>query len=313
MQPSPPGGIDDHSKELRTLLQWIELKSMNSSFYEQLHSSDALASVALITFLLILRLVAGRALKGRENLTPQIVRRWTANVRNLLLLVGVLGLILIWAPQLRTFALSLTAVAVALVVATKELILCLSGSAFRTFTRAYSVGDYVELGGIRGEVLDYNLLATRLQEFEDRDGSFVTTGRAVIVPHSLLFASPSRVDGEAGGRVRHVFQLTFEPLANLFAERCALEAVASEVQTRCEEGSEEQSRHSKRMSGEEPNSPAVRIGLATTDIGKIRLQVTTLALPGLVSETENAIACALGDQIYRWTDGRAATGSDAPS
>ncbi|OBX18468.1 hypothetical protein A9995_10840 [Erythrobacter sp. QSSC1-22B] len=286
---------------------------MNSTIFEQLYSSDALASAVLVIFLLTLRLVAGHALKGRENLTPQVVRRWTANVRNLLLLIGVLGLILIWAPQLRTFALSLTAVAVALVVATKELILCLSGSAFRTFTRAYSVGDHVELGGIRGEVLDYNLLATRLQEFENRDGSFVTTGRAVIIPHSLLFTSPSRVDGEAGGRVRHVFQLTFEPVVNLFAERVSLEEIASEAQRRCEEICKEHLHLSNSKPGQGVDFPAVQVGLATTDIGKTRLQVTTFALPDVVSETENAIACALGDQIHRWIDEKTTAQSNAPS
>ncbi len=193
----------------------------------------------------------------------------------------------------------------ALVVATKELILCLSGSAFRTFTRAYSVGDHVEIGGIRGEVLDYSLLATRLQEFENRDGSFVTTGRAVIIPHSLLFTSPSRVDGEAGGRVRHVFQLTFEPVVNLFAQRVVLEEIASEAQRRCEEGCVEQLHPSHRKPGQKVDFPGVQIGLATNDIGKTRLQVTTFALAGAVSETENAIACDLGDQIHRWIDDKA--------
>lgn len=270
---------------------------MNNILSGQLQSSDALASFALVTFLLALWLLARRALRGRGNLTPPVVRRWTANLRNLLVVIGLLALILIWAPQLRTFALSLTAVAVALVIATKELILCLSGSAFRTFTRAYSVGDYVELGGIRGEVMDHNLLATRLEEFEDRDGSFVRTGRNVIVPHSLLFTSPSRVEADVEGRVRHVFQLTFEPAFNLFAEVAAMESAAREAQANCEAG--QKARSSERESRQTGDVPAAQISVGTTDVGKYRLKVTVFARAGLVQQTENAITCVLANHIHR--------------
>lgn len=275
---------------------------MNVTFPEQLYSSDALASISLVMFLVALRLLAGRASSGRKSLTPQIVRRWTANFRNLLLLVGVLGLILIWAPQLRTFALSLTAVAIALVVATKELILCLSGSALRTFTRAYSVGDYIELGGTRGEVLDYNLFATRLQEFDGREGSLVSSGREVIIPHSLLFTSPTRVEGVAGYRVRHLFHLTFEPDMNLFAQGDELENVATEAQVRFEAATEQEL--VRQPSTSEKTTPAVQIRVGTSEIGKYRLTVTTLALASHVEETEKVIAATLGDQVHRhrgWT------------
>ena len=124
---------------------------------------------------------------------------------------------MIWAPQLRTFALSLTAVAIAIVVATKELILCLSGAALRTITRAFSVGDIVEIGSSKGEVLDLNLLAARLNEFEEHDGSIVPTGRTIIIPYSLLFSSPAKVLPHTNGQAPHSFDLTFEPDVDIFA------------------------------------------------------------------------------------------------
>lgn len=272
---------------------------MNLTLPQQIYTSDVLASLALLLFLLAVWLLAGRALKARDNLTPHVARRWTANLRNLLLLVAVLGLIFIWAPQLRTFALSLTAVAVALVVATKELILCLSGSALRTFTRAYSVGDYVEIGGRRGEVVDYNLLVTRLQEFEHKSGSFIRTGRQVLVPHSLLFTAPSRVEGEAGGKVRHEFQLTFEPDVNLFAQRAAIENAAREAQRSQEPAPQGKGRPRKGKAGTEAAQPELEIGFGTSDIGKSRLDVIVLVHPEHAGAVENAIACAIGDLVHR--------------
>jgi small-conductance mechanosensitive channel len=267
--------------------------------FDTLLTSDVLASLALILSLLAVRLLVGRALKAKENLPPQVVRRWTANVRNFLLLVAVLGLVMIWAPQLRTFALSLTAVAVALVVATKELILCLSGSALRTFTRAYSVGDYVQIGGTRGEVLDYNLLATRIVEFESREGSFVPGGREAIVPHSMLFGSPTRIEGKAGGRVEHTLQLTFEPDVNLFAHGEEIRRAARDAQLDREEKHGKAAPRSKRTSARPEQVAGPEIAFGTSDIGKYRVVVTLFALPEIVAETESAVACAIADWRHR--------------
>ncbi|OYW87181.1 MAG: hypothetical protein B7Z20_05715 [Sphingobium sp. 32-64-5] len=201
---------------------------MSEILREELLQSGALASAALLAALFTIHFLVGRALKQGASFPPLVVRRWTANLRNLLILIAIVGLMMIWAPQLRTFALSLTAFAVASVIAMKELILCFSGSALRTLSRAYSVGDYVEIGGRRGEVMDINLLVTRLREFEKQDGSFRRTGKEVILPHSLLFNSPVRVEGHAGERVRHVFSMTFEPDADIFAQRAAIEEAALE-------------------------------------------------------------------------------------
>ncbi|WP_158217664.1 mechanosensitive ion channel family protein [Sphingomonas sp. KC8] len=264
---------------------------MSEIIREQLLQSGILASAALLAALFAIRFVVGRALKRGEGFPPLVVRRWTASLRNVLILVAILGLVMIWAPQLRTFALSLTAFAVASVIAMKELIMCFSGSALRTLSRAYSVGDYIEIGGKRGEVMDFNLLVTRIREFEKRDGSFNRTGREVILPHSLLLSSPVRVEGHAGGRVRHVFNMTFEPDANLFAERAAIEAAALEAYEGTAEG------HSQPQRGASAEDD-ITVGVGTSDIGKYRLEVIFYSKPERVGDTERAIATRIGDRVH---------------
>lgn len=113
---------------------------------ERLPVFDIAASLALtlILLLLLIRLGVGHAILSRTKAAPHLQRRWTTPVRNLLLFLGLIGLALISAPQLQTFALSLTAVAVAIIVATKELILYLSGSFLRASSlRASSPGSGV--------------------------------------------------------------------------------------------------------------------------------------------------------------------------
>lgn len=256
---------------------------MSEILREQLLQSGVLASAALLTALFVIRFLGGRALK-RGGFQQLVVRRWTASLRNALILMGIVGLVMIWAPQLRTFALSLTAFAVASVIAMKELILCFSGSALRTLSRAYSVGDYIEIGGRRGEVTDFNLLVTRLKEFDKQEGSFHRTGKQIVFPHSLLFTYPVRVEGHAGRRVRHGFSMTFEPDANLFAERAAIEEAALAAY--------------KATASADDGAPSVTVSVGTSDIGKYRLEIAFDGKPEFVRDAERAIAGRIGDLVH---------------
>lgn len=264
---------------------------MNFQIPSALYTSDVFASVSLVLVLFVARLIAGRALRRRDDLTDHVARRWTANFRNLLVLIAVIGLVMIWAPQLRTFALSLTAVAVAIVVATKELILCLSGAALRTFTRAFAVGDVIEVGPAKGEVLDLNLLAARLKEVEGREGSVVPTGRTVTLPYSLLFTSPARVLPHAGGTVTHTFEMTFEPQADVFALHDELVAVAQGALVHLGRGD---------GTGQSPRGHGIdcRIDVGTSEIGKYRLAITLSGPMQDARRAENAVARAIGSLVH---------------
>lgn len=264
---------------------------MNFEFPSALYTSDVFASISLILALLLARLIAGRALRRRDDLTQQVAHRWTANFRNVLILIAVIGLIMIWAPQLRTFALSLTAVAVAIVVATKELILCLSGAALRTFTRAFSVGDVIEVGSTKGEVLDLNLLATRLKEFESREGSVAPTGRTITLPYSLLFTLPAKVLPHAKGTIEHAFEMTFEPDADIFAMHdelleaadIALAEIVGDTKI-------------ATLSGD--GMGRCRINFGTSDIGKYRLEVILIDHLSDPQRAESAVARAIGSLVH---------------
>ena len=170
---------------------------------------DLWASVLLVLVLWICRKIVVGLVRMRTDLPPHVLRRWVVSSRNVVLFLILIGLVLIWAPQLRTFALSIAAVAVAIVVATKELILCVSGALVRASTRAFTVGDWIDVGGIRGEVVDHTLLATTLQEFQPN--SFHYTGRTAVIPNSLLVTAPVRNLTVVRDYTFHTFALTFEP------------------------------------------------------------------------------------------------------
>ncbi|MEJ2232237.1 MAG: mechanosensitive ion channel family protein [Nitrospirales bacterium] len=158
-------------------------------------SGDMLIRYGLSTFFLLLivfivRMGIHHSLFRSTELPVETRRRWAVNLRNSLLLLFILGMIFIWAPQLQNFAISVFAIALALVLATKEIIACMSGSGLRVLTKAYSLGDRIEIGGIRGNVVDHNALTTTVLEIGPGQTSHQYTGRAMIIPNSFIFDHP---------------------------------------------------------------------------------------------------------------------------
>ena len=104
---------------------------------------DIFKSLILLTIVLVLRYVLTRAVLRSAGLSVETRRRWVLTIRNSMALMFVTGLAFIWFHKLSTFAVSLVAIAVAVVLSTKELILCLSGAVLRAGTNAYTLGDRI--------------------------------------------------------------------------------------------------------------------------------------------------------------------------
>lgn len=159
---------------------------LSEIFTERVIVRDTIATVILLAGVLLLRSAALRAVRRAKWGSEDIRLRWTAQVRWTAFLFLSLGLVVIWSSELRTLAFSVVAIAAAIVIATKELIMCVSGSILRATSGAFSVGDRIEIDGIRGDVVEVGLLTTTLLEIGP---SHRHTGRAVVVPNSLMFSN----------------------------------------------------------------------------------------------------------------------------
>jgi small-conductance mechanosensitive channel len=160
------------------------------SYSESALLANTISSLLLLVVVLLLRFILVQAVKHQERLAVASRRRWLVNIRNAIFFLLVTGLLFIWANEVRTFAVSIVAIAAAVVLATKELFMCLSGAVLRAATNAYSVGDWIELGGIRGHVVDHNLFATTIFETGPGKSYHQASGRAVVIPNSLLLTAP---------------------------------------------------------------------------------------------------------------------------
>lgn len=233
--------------------------------------SRLISSLFLILVVILLRMGLVRAILGLDKQQLEVRRRWIVSIRNVSIVVILLGLILIWQNQLWTIAVSFIALAVAVVIATKELILCISGAVVRASTKSYSVGDRIEIGGRRGDVVDQNLFTTTLLEIGPGQASHQYTGRAIVIPNSLLLNTPLINETFTEEFVLHVFSVPLNASDNWQkAEQVLLEAAHLE----CSPFLEQARMYMKSIESKHGlDSPTVapRVTLQIPEPGKINL------------------------------------------
>jgi small-conductance mechanosensitive channel len=185
-----------------------------SNLQNELAISEALLSLLIETAILIvaigiLRAVISRFIKKKVH-SKELQRRWLVQTRNAFILLLILGLIFIWGEALRTFALSIVAIAVAFVVATKELILCVTGSILKTGAGSFNIGDRIQVKEFRGDVIDQNILATTILEVGPGKLTHQRTGRMTVIPNALFVSEPVINESYTHDYVLHVFTIPFK-------------------------------------------------------------------------------------------------------
>ncbi len=178
---------------------------------ENLNVPKVIASSVFLLVAVVIRAVIATHIHRAKVSSPEVRRRWMVNLRNGMLLFITGGLILIWARELQTLVLSIFAIAAALVIATKELILCISGNVLRATSDSYTVGDRIEINGLRGDVIDHTLLATTLLEIGPGMASHQHTGRTIVVPNSLMVSTPVINETYTDAYVLHHFSVPVGP------------------------------------------------------------------------------------------------------
>ena len=172
---------------------------------EQVELKLVLTLALLGGLLLLRRLVVRTAIQHVSRATER--RRWVVHSRNLFVFLAVLGLTAIWAQALRAVAVSILAIGVAFVIATKELLQSILGSMQRALTNSYSVGDRIEIGSYRGDVIDQNLFTTSIMEVGPGKAFHLRTGRIVTFPNNKLLNTYVVNESQTGRYVVHAFSV----------------------------------------------------------------------------------------------------------
>ncbi|WCP82589.1 mechanosensitive ion channel family protein [Vibrio harveyi] len=175
-----------------------------------------LYSALILLFIIVLRRLILSRIRGDDAFITEEQRSWMSRTKNGTFALTLILLFILWQSEISEFALSVTAIAVAIVVASKEIILCFTGSIQRASSRSFRIGDWIEVGKLCGEVIEHNMMATVIQEIDLHHGQYHFTGKTATLPNSMFFTYPVKNLNFMKRYVYHDFSVVVKDFVNLY-------------------------------------------------------------------------------------------------
>jgi small-conductance mechanosensitive channel len=151
-----------------------------------LRALEAVAAIAVI-------LLAARLLRntlGSRIQDVDVRYRARKSVTFLSYLLAILVVIAIFSRQIGGASVALGVTGAGIAFALQEVIASVAGWIAVSLGGFYSTGDRIQLGGIKGDVIDISILRTTIMEVGEWVASDLYTGRIVRVTNSFVFKEP---------------------------------------------------------------------------------------------------------------------------
>ncbi len=148
--------------------------------------AKTVASLIAVAVIVLLRWVIVRAIQRRIE-EPELTYRTRKVASYITSLVSVLTLSWIWIDALDSFTTYIGLVSAGIAIALTDVLKNLAGWAYILLRRPFRVGDRIEIGDTKGDVVDIRLFRFSLLEVGNWVDAEQSTGRLVHVPNGLLF------------------------------------------------------------------------------------------------------------------------------
>ena len=142
--------------------------------------------------LVVIRLLAALLVRWASRFVKDSQARYRIRKVSALIsyLVIILFLAVVFKDRLGGLAIALGVAGVGIAFALQEVITSVAGWAAINFANFYKTGDRIQLGGIKGDVIDIGILRTTLMELGEWVKSDLYTGRIVRIANSFVFKEP---------------------------------------------------------------------------------------------------------------------------
>lgn len=202
--------------------------------------SSILLSVGVFFFFTALAQIATK-IAGR-NQSLEIKRFWRLTFRHTGLVVILIVLGVIWRAQLQALLIAMGAAVATLFVTFREAWLSLFAFWLHVVKRHYSVGDYIEIDGLRGKVVDVTWQHTVLAEVSPGKAALPFTGRQLQIPNNRTILTNMAIDNMTGKFTPHGITFHLPSGAKMTEVKRLLLALATK---HCESFKEEAALHMK--------------------------------------------------------------------
>lgn len=104
--------------------------------------------------------------------------------------IGFIILATIWSGTTKSLTTIIGVASAGVAIALQQVLLNIAGWLFIIIRRPFDIGDRIEIGGVRGDVIDISLFQSSLLEIGNWVDADQSTGRIVHCPNSLVFKEP---------------------------------------------------------------------------------------------------------------------------
>lgn len=149
---------------------------------------------------LVRSLVAIVVISGLAYLTISLTNRWVVDLRRrynsrkatifVASVLAILVVVRIWVKEFASVTVVLSVVGAGVALALHEVILCFAGWVMISVRKIYEPGDRLEMGNLKGDVIDIGVFHTSMLEVGNWVGGEQSTGRMVQIPNSSIFRNP---------------------------------------------------------------------------------------------------------------------------
>lgn len=157
-------------------------------------SKSIIFSIVLFLISILIKKIVIKRLDREKNIKAFERLELTKSIKTYINLIFVVLLVALWFSHIQSVLVSLFAIAAAIVIATKEVIMSILGGFLIKVNNHYKIGDRIEIAGMKGFVVEKGLTVTKLLEIGPEKNSQQTTGGVITIPNALVLTSSVRND-----------------------------------------------------------------------------------------------------------------------
>jgi len=167
---------------MSSLLDWIQQAVLNPTPFQR----QMAATAAVLAIFLLLRWAVLRALYRRFD-DARLLYQWRKTVTYVTALLTFLVVGRIWFQGFGSISTFLGLLTAGLAIALQDPIVNLAGWLFLVWRRPFNVGDRIQIGEHRGDVIDVRIFQFTIMEIGNWVEADQSTGRIIHIPNGKIF------------------------------------------------------------------------------------------------------------------------------